>query len=117
MVPVMYRALLQANEMARTFPVMAPVLFELVSEPFCVSILERNGKAEMLEISNDLPIEKAVEALQEFEPHVLWNEGFLRARFEVYKETNHSMIQQAEKDLNDFLKNKNVGSIHKANGQ
>jgi hypothetical protein len=117
MVPVMYRALLQATEMARTFPVMAPVLFELVSEPFCVSILERNRKAAMLEISNDLPIEKAVEALQEFEPHVPWNEGFLRARFEVYKETNHSMIQQAEKDLNDFLKNKNVGLINKANGQ
>jgi len=117
MVPVMYRALIQATEMARTFPVMAPVLFELVSEPFCVSILERYRKAAMLEISNDLPIEKAVEALQEFEPHVPWNEGFLRARFEVYKETNHSMIQQAEKDLNDFLKNKNVGLINKANGQ
>ena len=117
MVPVMYRALLQATEMARYFPVMAPVIFELVSEPFCVSILDRARKSAMLEISNDLPIEKAVEALQEFEPHVPWNEGFLRARFEVYKETNHSMIQQAEKDLNDFLKNKNVGSIHKANGQ
>ena len=42
----------------------------------------------------------------EVEPHVPWNEEFLRYRFQVYRESNHSLAPLAQKELDDFLKHK-----------
>ena len=54
------------------------------------------------------PIE-GIKALQQFEPHVHWEEELLRYRLQVYQKSNHSLAPLAQKELNEFVKNKEEG--------
>jgi len=63
----------------------------------------------MMRIAAKLPAVQVVKFMNQLEPHIPWNEEFLRYRMNIYKETKHSLAPQAEKDLNYFLKNKTEG--------
>jgi predicted membrane-bound spermidine synthase len=103
---VMFRTLHLGQEMAATSPEVAEAVFELIKEPFSVRILETARKFTMLYISPKLNPAQKLKAVQQFEPHIPWEEEFLKIRLQIYRDTNHSMALQAEKDLKEFLKNK-----------
>jgi hypothetical protein len=106
---VLFRSFDLGLELANAIPDRAMELFEMFSEPFCVKILEYARKIKLMQIAAALsPIEE-IKALQQFEPHVHWEEEFLRYRLQVYQKSNHSLAPLAQKELNEFVKNKEEG--------
>ena len=81
----------------------------MFSEPFSVRIHENTRKIKLIQISAALPAVQGIKALQQVEPHVPWTEEFLRYRLQVYQKSNHSLAPQAQKELNEFVKNKEEG--------
>ena len=106
---VLFRSFDLGLELANAIPDRAMELFEMFSEPFCVKILEYARNIKLMQIAAALsPIEE-IKALQQFEPHVHWEEEFLRYRLQVYQKSNHSLAPLAQKELNEFVKNKEEG--------
>jgi len=100
-----FRALYMAKELAREDRVSAERFYQLLSEPFSIHVLEEKRLLVLLEIGRQIDFEHGAEALKNFEPHVPWNEAFLRYRYTCYRLTSNPLAEQAEKDLQEFLQN------------
>jgi spermidine synthase len=92
-----------AAQVARHAPAHAPALYAAFSEPFAVYAYEERRLGVAHQIAIAIGPEPTLETLQAFEPHVPWNEGFLRRRAEIYRQTNHPNTARAEADLAQFL--------------
>jgi hypothetical protein len=75
----------------------------LLGEPFAVRILDELREVTRMEIGAWIDLSHAVECVRRFEPHVLWNEKFLRYRPETYKAQGDPLPVQARKELDGFL--------------
>ena len=105
-IKVLYRSLELGLELANILPDRAMEIFELFSGPFCVKIHEYTRKIMLIQISTVLSTTQGIKALKQVEPHVPWNEEILGYRLHVYQKTNHSLAALAQKELNEFLENK-----------
>jgi hypothetical protein len=103
---VLYRSFELGLELVNAIPDRAMELFELYSEPFCVRIHEYSRNITLMQISAALSPIEGIKALQQLEPHVPWTEEFLRYRLQVYQKSNHSLTSLAQRELNEFVKNK-----------
>jgi hypothetical protein len=108
-IKVLYRSFDLGLELVNAIPGRAMDLFEMFSEPFCVRIHEYTRKIKLIQISAALPPSEGIKALWQVEPHFPWTEEFLRYRLQVYRKTNHSLAPLAQKELNEFVKNKEEG--------
>jgi hypothetical protein len=108
-IKVLYRSFDLGLELVNAIPDRAMDLFEMFSEPFSVRIHENTRKIKLIQISAALPAVQGIKALQQVEPHVPWTEEFLRYRLHVYQKSNHSLEPLAQKELNEFVKNKGEG--------
>ena len=100
---IMSRTLNLALEMAKDNPKAARQLFDLLSVPFSVGIMNESRSLVLLDLAGQLGNPEIVEALKHFEPHLIWKRPFLNKRADVYKKVGDPRAKQAEKDLNEFL--------------
>lgn len=100
------RGLDLAREIAATSPAAARRLYDQLGEPFSVYLLNHTRlqrRVEMALRSRDPML--CGEALEAFEPNVLWKEDFLRGRMQCYQATGHPLAARADADLGRFLAN------------
>ena len=102
---IMVHTMSLAMEMARADKDLARQLEKLLGEPFSVLILDEYRKFSLLQVAATIDSQHGAKAIALWEPHVPWNEKFLRYRKKSYEETEHPLANQAAQDLQTFLKN------------
>jgi hypothetical protein len=84
------------------------ILYRALREPLSVYISERERIATLLALGTyldgDRPGEYTAQALENFEPHVLWVRRFLELRKDCYVGLHHPLAPQALRDLDEFRK-------------
>lgn len=79
-------------------------LFDALEEPFSVRLLDEDRRRARLEIARWTAFEDlCAEALSAFEPHVPWEERFLRLRRDCYRAAGDPRTETAETELGRFL--------------
>ena len=78
-------------------------LFDSLAEPFAVHVLDEERKRTFLYVGSVRGPKFAAEALRQFEPHVLWEENFLRNRLATYEAIGDPQAGRAARDLKAFL--------------
>ncbi|HQP39796.1 MAG TPA: hypothetical protein PLI95_31655, partial [Polyangiaceae bacterium] len=83
---------------------VAPVLLAALSEPFAVRHLDEQRNLTRLSVAGiSESSNRCVDLVTPFEPHPVWERGFLQQRLACYRSTGHPMVGQAESDLASFL--------------
>ena len=104
------RSMTRAEAIAKSdrSKIAAGLLYDALATPFCVFANESERLAVRLGIGiyldGDQPGEHALPALQAFEPYVLWQRNFLKARKECYLAQHSPLAKQAERDFDEFIK-------------
>ncbi len=104
--PVMRAALALARRLAAADRAAARALFDELSEPFAVHLLDRERQLLRLDLAGLLAApELCVAALEPFAVTPLWERGFLetRARCYVAAEPSSRRAELARRDLDAFL--------------
>jgi hypothetical protein len=99
-----YRALDVAMLLATRDAELARRLFAALGSPFAVDAAEDARLVTRAQVSGNWTPRLCVAAVGALEPHVPWNEPFLRLRRDCYEATNHPLLQTAASDLDEFLK-------------
>jgi spermidine synthase len=100
-----YRALDVAMLLATRDAELARRMFAALGSPFAVDAAEDARLVTRAQVSRQLDLRGlCVAAVGALEPHVPWNEPFLRLRRDCYEATNHPLLQTAASDLDEFLK-------------
>ena len=89
--------------LAKRSPVQAELLLKALLRPLSLYAFDSRRRDTLLAIAANFNVRVQEAVLAEFEPHVPWNEPFLRARRNVYRATSNSLAVQAERDLVNFL--------------
>ena len=105
---MMNRSLYLAQKLADENKDMTRRLYEILSVPFSVRMLDQARLRILFSLADRLGSEEAARAVKPFEPNVPWELHFLSRRASAYKETNDPMARQADKDLNEFLRNEPI---------
>jgi hypothetical protein len=102
---IMGRALELAKEIAAMGEEPALRMMELVGEPFAVRSIDMQRRQAALWIATNLPHSNhCALAWREFEPHPPWDVDSLAARRDCYQKWNHSRLDRAEKDLDQYTR-------------
>jgi spermidine synthase/MFS family permease len=108
------RSMARAEAIARSdrSKVAAGLFYDALATPFCVFTNESDRLDVRLGISiyldDDQPGEHALPVLQAFEPYVLWQRNFLKARKECYLAQHSPLAKQADRDFDEFMKREAV---------
>ena len=103
---IIYRALNLALEFADRHPEYAQKLFNLLTEPFSVWILEKTRRNILVEMSTRLGNQACIDALTQLEPHIVpWDKSLLEYRLNCYKQANHPLVKKAEEELQQYISN------------
>lgn len=100
---VMMNTLKLATEMALYKPFTVKI-FDLLSEPFSVFNLEEFRKDCLLIVASLIDDRHGAKTLSLFEPHVPWEESFLRYRRQSYIRVGDQRAERASLDLQDYLR-------------
>ncbi len=102
--PLTDRALRLALELNTIDRRLGLRLLPALAQPFAVRAQESARLDAAFRLSVGQPDKSlCVEHLRPFEPHIPWDEEFLRARHACYEGVNHPLLRQAERDLLRFL--------------
>ncbi len=96
---IMKRSLSVAAAMAARQPDVAAGLFEALSQPFSLRLLEDERIEALLQIASYVSLEKYAEVVSRMEPDVPWEHELLRHRAEAYTKTNSPLAERARRDL------------------
>jgi spermidine synthase len=83
---------------------LAEPLLKALKQPFVVSILNEERMLSVLTIASRVSLAASVEAMQAYEPDVLWMREFLARRLEWYQGANDPKAAIARRDLEEFLR-------------
>ena len=87
---LMLRTLKIAPALVRRDETMAGPILDLLSEPFVTDSLRLYRQRHAVEVSIlHQDRERCVQALAPFEPHALWERGFLELRLQCYERAKH----------------------------
>ena len=88
---------------------VARALYDALSTPFVLHLNEETRRRSQVAVANHLDSltgsRLLPDALAKFEPFVPWDEPFLTIRAECYLKTNHPLLMQAARDLDEFREN------------
>lgn len=101
---VMKNTLYLTAEMSLSDIELAKKLYQLMSEPFCIYILEAFRIRTLLTIAQSIGPQYIAKTIAKLEPLPIWEEYFLETRLTVYKLTGNSLQTKAERDLTEFRK-------------
>jgi hypothetical protein len=100
---IMSRGFDLAREIAAEDTPSAKRLFAALEKPFAVMTLEQSRLYARADIAEAIPTERAcVEAFEQMEPHVPWDQGLLERRFGCYSRWQHPLARSAAKELDQF---------------
>lgn len=102
------RALQSALQAAQNNPGRVSRLLHALSEPFAVGYFDHLRRLHACDLAKLIGPEAVLPWIESFEPHIPWNEPFLRARLRVYGLTKHSLAAAAQRDLDLFLANERI---------
>ena len=102
--PIAYRGLVSAEHVAAAAtPADAERLFEALTEPFPVMILEENRRETRLHLLASVDFKRhCAEAFAPLEPYPVWKESELRLRLECYSQTGHPLAETARREMEAF---------------
>jgi hypothetical protein len=102
---LMRGALLLAQDKKSKDPALARRLFQALGEPFVLRLWEQERLACRLNIALELGDQQLLhEAIAPIEPHVAWDRSFLEKRLACYRALSDPRARQAERDLQQFLR-------------
>jgi spermidine synthase/MFS family permease len=110
---ILRRGLETAMNMGNQAPSLAPRMAALLRPRFLLSAENEVRIQALIGLLPKLPAKLTAEICGELEPHVPWNEEFLAARVEAYKELKEPRLAHAEAELAE-LRAADPGSIHSA---
>jgi spermidine synthase len=96
---ILRRGLETAMNMGLQAPSLAPRIAALLRPRFLLSAENEVRVQALAGLLPKLPAALTAEICAEFEPFVPWNEDFLTARVQAYRELNHPRLRRAEADL------------------
>ena len=95
-----------ARILAGRDPSLARRMFAALDQPLAVRAAEEDRLIARAEISQQIDFAGLCgPAIGALEPHVPWNESFLRLRRDCYRAAGHRLLPAAERELNEFLGN------------
>jgi spermidine synthase len=100
--PVSYSVFDRAEEIAKADPAVARRLYPLLARPFASHRVNDRRERARVFVAESLGPSVVVEALADYEPHVLWTEAFLTLRADSYAATKHPLAERAARDLRWF---------------
>jgi hypothetical protein len=83
---------------------LAPSFMELLRHPFPGGLADPARLNTLVEIIPLLTAEHQLEVLALFEPNPPWQREFLEFRLKTYRAASHPRTQQAERDVEEFLR-------------
>jgi len=83
---------------------LAPSFMELLRQPFPGGLADPARLNTLVEIIPLLSAAHQLEVLAMFEPHPPWQRAFLEFRLKTYRAASHPRTQQAERDVEEFLR-------------
>jgi spermidine synthase len=95
-------ALEETSELVRRDPSLAPRMYEALREPFALRVLDDLRRWIALGAALAMHGTECVDAVDVFEPHVPWDESFLRSRAECYRRANDPRADRAGDDLEEW---------------
>ncbi len=108
--PVIMNRILQLTaDIAKKHPEFSRHLFSLLSEPFSIYMLNQNRLNTLYTIAALIDSQHGREAIRKFEPHVPWQEDFLKYRYVCYRDTGDPHARKAKADYQTFMKNAGKG--------
>ncbi|MGO9290048.1 MAG: fused MFS/spermidine synthase [Polyangia bacterium] len=101
----MLRTLNLAGEAARRSPAATRRLFNLLSVPFAVHMMDESRALALVSLAEVLPPgPECAQALSLFEPDVPWQADFLSFRLACYRALGMGLVVDARKDLHRFTR-------------
>lgn len=101
---VMARALDVATELAAADRTTARQLYGSLEQPFVVFLLEHRRRMALYLVGQQMGPQAVAAAIEQQEPFVPWEASFLLNRVTAYRETQHVLLPQAERDLESFTR-------------
>jgi spermidine synthase len=96
---VVRRALTLARQVVKSHPPSGTRLYDAVSLPFAVMVLEEDRRETALSLAWNGPRERCVTAFAAYEPFVPWRQSFLERRRECYVGYHSPLAPRAMADL------------------
>jgi spermidine synthase len=103
---VVETAFSRAIDVAQADGQAAERLYELLSRPFASMRFNYLRQLARLRVAEVLGPQQVVDALKELEPHVTWTAEVLEPRAKAYAAVNHPLAAQAERDWEQFQRQK-----------
>jgi spermidine synthase len=98
------RALALAPDITAQRPDLGRRLFDALAKPFAIESENDDRLIAALDVAVRVDFAALCRApIDAAEPHVIWNEPFLRRRFDCYRVTNDPRLAIATRDLREFL--------------
>lgn len=95
-----------ARQLSASSPENARAFFDALAEPFAVYLFQDDRRRLRLEAAlRARDPARCAAAVEDFEPHVPWQEAFLRGRLACYQESGHRLAERAQSELETFLSN------------
>ena len=101
---IMLRALELSLKMSQRYPAQTRTLYRLMSEPFCIQILNEVRLNVLLNLARRLGNGEVAAVIRKIEPHVPWQQDFLTQRAAAYKALGDPLSRRAAEDLRAFLR-------------
>ncbi|MEM7349256.1 MAG: fused MFS/spermidine synthase [Acidobacteriota bacterium] len=103
--PTLERALALAGDLARRDKSSGPALFDALSKPFSVRLLDEARLRTRIDIARVGDFETlCASALAPLEPHVPWEQDILTFRARCYAAIDHPLQKTANDDLEQFIR-------------
>jgi predicted membrane-bound spermidine synthase len=93
-----------AISVAQADRTQAPKLLQALGEPFAACYADEARRAAACVIAEELGPAAVAEFVESFEPHVPWSQRFLTYRQQAYRHAGHRLADQADRDLQEFVR-------------
>src|SRR5262245_47876352 len=103
-----------AGQVAKADPKQAQKLYDALSKPFAVWLLNERRRMTRCLIAQQLSYAATAIAIDDMEPNVPWDEQFLAMRRAAYEAIGNPLLAKARRDLADFRRH--AGESHVLRG-
>jgi len=93
-----------ALRVAKAEPGLAAKLLQAIGEPFAANYADELRRITACQIAEELGPTTVAQFVESFEPQVPWSERFLTYRLKMYRDAGHRLAEQADRDLQEFIR-------------
>ncbi len=108
---IIERTLLIADHLAHAHSDHAPQIFQSLSQPFAVYLLEQKRVETLCSVGRKVGIEALAAAIELVEPYPPWNAAMLELRVATYGRIRHPRLARARRELAEFRSQSGESSV------